>query len=104
MELLRADGSLRPNSFLRLRKLVENGKPILSVQDFGDSQKMLKNYAFLGESARGFLRRGMMPTEDGWGGWRYQATLAGVARESSHNKEAQLVKSRGRGRDPSLGR
>jgi hypothetical protein len=56
MELLRADGGLRTNSFLRLRKLVANGKPVLSVQDFGDSKKVLKNRALLGENTRGLLR------------------------------------------------
>jgi hypothetical protein len=106
MELLRADGGLRTNSFLRLRKLVKGGKPVWSVQDFGDSEKVLKNRALLGESGRGLLRRGMMPTEDGWGGWlgRYQAALAGVARENSHNKETQPSKRQGRDRDRSLGR
>ena len=34
MELLRADSGLR-NSFLRLRKLVANSKPVLNVQDLG---------------------------------------------------------------------
>jgi hypothetical protein len=32
MELIRADGGLLTNSFLRLRKLAANGKPVL--QDF----------------------------------------------------------------------
>jgi hypothetical protein len=31
MELIRADGGLLANSFLRLRKLAANGKPVLSV-------------------------------------------------------------------------
>jgi hypothetical protein len=76
------------------------------VQDFGDSEKALKNRALLGESARGLLKRGIMLTEDGWGGWlgRYQAAQASVARESSPNKEPQLAKRRGRDRDLSLGR
>jgi type IV secretory pathway VirD2 relaxase len=106
MELLRSDGGLRTNSFLRLRRVLANGKPVLSVQDFGDSEKVLNNHALLGESARGLLRRGTMPGEDGWGGWlgRYQAALANVARETSHNKEVKLAKSRGRDRDQPLGR
>jgi hypothetical protein len=106
MELLRADGGLRTNSFLRLRKLVANGKPVLSVQDFGDSEQVRKNRALLGENARSLLRRGIRPTENGWGGWlgRYQAALAGAARESSRNKEAERRKRRGRDRDQSLGR
>jgi type IV secretory pathway VirD2 relaxase len=101
MELLRADGGLRTNSFLRLRKLVANGKPVLIAQDFGDSEKVLKNRALLGENARDLLKRGVMPTEVGWGGWlgRYQAALTGVARESSLSKEGQLAKLRRLDRD-----
>jgi type IV secretory pathway VirD2 relaxase len=74
MELLRANGGLRADSFLRLRKWVANGKAVLSMQDFGDSEQVLKNRALLGENARGLLRCGTMATEDGWGGWlgRYQ--------------------------------
>jgi hypothetical protein len=100
MELLRADGGLRTNSFLRLRKLVANAKPVLSVQDFGDSEKVLKNHALLRENARNLLKRGIMPTEDGWGGWlgRYQAALTNAAGEITY------AKSRGRDRDLSRGR
>jgi hypothetical protein len=106
MELLRADGGLRTNSFLRLRKLVASGKPVLSVQDLGDSEKVIKNRALMGENGRGLLKHGIMPTEDGWGGWlgRYQTVLAAIARESSRNKEAQLAKRRRRDQDLSLGR
>jgi hypothetical protein len=106
MNLLRADGRLRTNSCLRLRKLGANGKPVLSLQDFGNSEKVLKNGAFLGENARGLLKRGIMPTEDGWGGWlgRFQAALATAAREIMYDKEAHLAKTRGRNRDLSRGR
>jgi hypothetical protein len=47
MELLRADGGLRTNSFLRLRRLSANGQPAFDVQDFGDSEKVLNNRALL---------------------------------------------------------
>jgi hypothetical protein len=106
MEMLRADGGLRTNSFLRLRKLVAKGKPILSVQDFGDAEKVIKNRALLGETARGLLRRGIMPTEEGWGGWlgRYKAALESAAHDNLRNRKAQPAESRGRDRDRSLGR
>jgi len=97
MEQLRADGGLRTNSFLRLRKLVANGKPVLSVQDFGDSEKVLKNRALLRENARGLLKHGVTPTEVGWGGWlgRYQASLVEAAKEIQ-NRERKRDLSRGR--------
>ena len=109
MEMLRADGWLRTNSFLRLRRLVVDGEPVLDIQDLGDSEKVLKNRALLRENARVLLKRGVVPTEDGWGGWlgRYQtalATLASVAREMTYRNEPQLARSPGRTRDLSRGR
>jgi len=105
MELLRADGGLRTNSFLRLRKLVANSKPVLHVQDLGDSEKVLKNRALLGENARALLKRGIIPTEDGWGGWlgRYQAALGSAAMEVMQNRELHQ-RSPERKRDLSRGR
>jgi type IV secretory pathway VirD2 relaxase len=100
MELLRADGRLRANSFLRLRRLIVNAKHVLHLEDLGDSEKVLKDRALLSENARALLKRGIAPTEDGWGGWlgRYQAALTNAAREIAY------AKSRRRNRDLSLGR
>ena len=106
MEQLRADGLLRTNSFLRLRRLVVDGEPVLDIQDLGDSEKVLKNRTLLGEKARMLLKCGVVPTEDGWGGWlgRYQTALASVAREMTYGSERQLARSSGRSRDLSRGR
>ncbi len=103
MELLRADGALRTNSYLRLRRIVANGRSVVQVQDLGDSEKVLSNRALLGENARALLKRGIIPTEDGWGGWlgRYQAAVARCAREI---REQQLARSQRVGRELSRGR
>jgi type IV secretory pathway VirD2 relaxase len=103
MELLRADGALRANSYLRLRRAVANGRSVVQVQDLGDSEKVLNNRALLGENARALLKRGVVPTEDGWGGWlgRYQAAIAHVAHEMN---EQQIARGRRRDRDLSRGR
>lgn len=37
MELLRADGGLKTNSYLRLRRMSANGRSVVQVQDLGDS-------------------------------------------------------------------
>jgi type IV secretory pathway VirD2 relaxase len=105
MELLRADGELRTNSFLRLRRLAVDGEPVFDIQDLGDSERLLKNRALMRENARALLKRGVVPTEDGWGGWlgRYQTALAGVAREMTYSSEPQLATSPGRSRDQSRG-
>ena len=106
MELLRAAGGLRANSFLRLRRTVASGQPMLHVQDLGDSEKVLKNRAILGESARALMKSGITPTEGGWGGWvgRYHATLATVVNEIKQNYERREAKLPERRRDLSRGR
>ena len=106
MELLRSDGGLRTNSFLRLRRVVANSKPVLHVQDLGDSENVLKNRALIGENARALLKRGITPTEDGWGGWlgRYQTALNNAARQIMLAREARQARSRGQNQDLSRGR
>jgi hypothetical protein len=106
MELLRADGGLRANSYLRLRRMSANGRSIVQVQDLGDSEKVLRNRALLGENARALMKRGIIPTEDGWGGWlgRYQASLATTANKLQGKQVRQQGKLPERKRDLSHGR
>jgi hypothetical protein len=106
MEQLRADGELRTNSFLRIRRLPGDGEPVLDVQDLGDSEKALQNRTLLGENAMAMLKRGIVPTEDGWGGWlgRYQAALAKTGHEIIQNREIQSERRRDSRRDKSRGR
>jgi type IV secretory pathway VirD2 relaxase len=81
LEEARSRGQLRPNSFVRLRKQFENGRPVLEVEDLGDAEKMLRNTRQLEGTVRPLVKRGIMPAENGWGGWlgRYQAALAKAA-------------------------
>jgi hypothetical protein len=106
MELLRAEGGLRANSYLRLRRMFANGRSIVQVQDLGDSEQMLKNRALLGENARALLKRGMIPTEDGWGGWlgKYQAALVRAAENLQQNRDRQTANPVERRRNRSHGR
>jgi len=106
MEMLRADGALRVNSYLRLRRMLASGRSIVQVQDLGDSEKVLNNRALMGENARALMKHGIVPTEDGWGGWlgRYQASLAAVANETKQKHERQQNKVPERKRDLSRGR
>ena len=103
MEMLRADGGLRANSYLRLRRMSANGRSIVQVQDLGDSEKVLKNRVLLRENARAAMKSGIIPTEDGWGGWlgRYQASLATIANEIKENHERQQRNLPERRRAPS---
>jgi hypothetical protein len=81
LEEARSRGQLRPNSFVRLRKQFENGRPVLEVEDLGDAEKILRNTRHLEGTVRPLVKRGIVPAEDGWSGWlgRYQAALAKAA-------------------------
>jgi hypothetical protein len=83
MEEARSRGKLRANSFVRLRKQFENGRPVLEVEDFGDAEGVLRHKRHLGDRARAFLAHGIVPPDDGWGGWlgRYQAALVKTVAE-----------------------
>jgi len=99
IEETRSSGRLRANSFLRLRKLFVDGKPLLEVQDLGPAEAMLNNEKHLTEAARVFLKRGILPSEDGWGGWlgRYQAALRSAAMEIADPSDLDRTRQKRRG-------
>lgn len=78
IEDARGRGELPANSFVRLRRLFIEGKPLMEVEDLGSADEVLNNKRHLREGARYFHARGVRPIEEGWGGWlgRYQAALA----------------------------
>ena len=106
MEEARSRGELRTNSFVRLRKLSVTAT--LDVNDLGDAERLLKNPLHLSETARAFLKRGITPTEDGWGGWlgRYQAALREVTSETEERNlgDQTGIRDRRRDRSPDRGR
>jgi hypothetical protein len=87
LEEARSRGQLCPNSFVRLRKQFENGRPVLEIEDLGDAEKILRNKRYLEAAVRPLVKRGIVPTEFGWGGWlgRYQAALAQAAGSIERN-------------------
>ena len=79
------------------------------MDDLGDSESILKNRAHLEGVARQLVKRGIIPTEDGWGGWlgRYQAAVRESAvRLEQEREQTELIrrKDRRRDRDRSRGR
>jgi uncharacterized protein DUF3363/relaxase-like protein len=97
LEAARSQGGLRTNSFVRLRKLFADGHPVLKIDELGDSESILRNKGYLRETAQRLIRRGIVPQDDGWGGWlgRYQKAIAeaattaerqGAVRETGPNK------------------
>jgi type IV secretory pathway VirD2 relaxase len=106
MEEARSRGELRTNSFVRLRKLPVDGGLIADVIDLGDAETLLNNPRHFDEAVRQMLKRGIAPTEDGWGGWlgRYQAALCRTARGTELRGERDLVRGPDRRRNRSRGR
>ena len=103
MEAARNRGGLRINSFVRLRKPFANGHLSSRIDEMGDSEGILRNKRYLRETAQALVRRGIVPQEDGWGGWlgRYQRAIveAGAALkfESRPIEEVrERVRDRGR--------
>lgn len=90
IEEARSRGRLRTNSFVRLRKLFVDGKPLLEVRDLGPAEAIVDNKRHLTESARAYLKHGTLPDDDGWGGWlgRYQGALKAAALEI--NREGNM--------------
>ena len=96
----RGRGGLRTNRFVRLRKLFENGRPLLEIDELGHSKKILSDRHHHEETARRLMQSGTTPVEDGWGGWlgRYQSALRKAA------IELEDVRKPSRDRDHSRGR
>jgi hypothetical protein len=81
MEIARSAGRLKPNSFVRLRRQELSSRPRLEVENLGDAEALLRNKSFLRSSAQRLIRRGVIPCEEGWGGWlgKYQAAVCNAA-------------------------
>src|SRR5215470_3859444 len=103
MEEARSNGEMRTNWFVRLRRTNTEGRPIIDVRDLGDAEALLKNRSLLREKARALIKEGIIPAQDGWGGWlgRYQGALATTAAEIKLLQERSLARPRERNRDHS---
>ncbi len=95
MEQARNQGKLRTNSFVRLQKLFENGRPLIEVTDEGDSEKLLKNKHHFAERARSLRGRDdQIPVAD-FGGWlgRYRSALASAIQEQGRERTSKRDKA-----------
>ena len=97
MSEARGRGGLRANRFVRLRKLFENGRPLLEIDELGHCEKVLNDDRLLEESRL----RLQAPIENGWGGWlgRYEAALRRAAVTPMHQRDLH-----GLAREPDRGR
>ena len=107
MEEVRSRGGLRTNSFLRLRKLFVDGHPVLEIDDLGNAENVLNNGRHFEDAAQWLVKRGIIPTEDGWAGWlgRYQSKLRNTALELEERRQKhEFIRAQERHRDISRGR
>jgi hypothetical protein len=83
IEEARNRGQLRINAFVRLRRYLIGGAHLVETEDLGDAVAILRNKQYLGETARQLVQRGIIPEEEGWGGWlgQYQAAVKQAAEE-----------------------
>ena len=83
MEEARNRGGLRTNAFVRLRKRSIGGEPVMEIDELGNSDAILRNESYLKRTAQALIKRGIIPDENGWGGWlgRYQAAIKCAALE-----------------------
>jgi type IV secretory pathway VirD2 relaxase len=83
MEEARSRGKLRANSFVRLQKQFENGRPVLEIEDSGDAERLVRNKHHMVNRAKELRSDGRVPVGDAWGGWlgRYHAALTKAAIE-----------------------
>jgi hypothetical protein len=94
---------LRTNSFARFRRIFVDEEAIVQAEDLGDSDAILDNRRFLGTKAEISVKKGILPSDDGWGGWlgRYQSALRKAAMELQC---ADRAGGNQRGRDRTTGR
>jgi hypothetical protein len=78
MHASRSEGGLKINSFIRLRSVLIEGRPVLKIDEPGDAESILHNKLYLRETARQLARRGFAPQDERWAGWlgRYQRAVS----------------------------
>jgi len=83
IESARHQRKLASDSFVRIDPHRANDKTVLLITDLGSSDQLLSNAQQIRNRAQLFIKRGIVPGENGWGGWlgRYDARLAGTAQE-----------------------
>jgi hypothetical protein len=79
----RANGGIKPNSFVQIRMEHLGSRLSRTVEDLGDADRLLTNRDYLGRTLRRLLRLGIVRENDpSWSGWlgRYHTSLQEVAR------------------------
>jgi hypothetical protein len=86
LEEARSRGQLNTNSFVKLQKTFENGRPSLKVENLGNSEKLLDAAKHFRQKAQRYSRV-EDATDELWGGWlgrygdRLRSAVAAVEKE-----------------------
>lgn len=95
----RGNGQLRVNSFVRIQKYSAGARPFVSVQDLGNSWKLLQNDAYFRHTATRLIRNRVEKVDCCWSGWlgAYQKRLSTeLIAILDHDQLHQRERSRGR--------
>ena len=77
----RGNGKLRPNAFIRFRRLTgANGRPVADISDLGDAERLLRNKGHFRTIINGMNQYRAPLSEQLWSGWlgRYNAAIERV--------------------------
>ncbi len=99
----RANGRLKPNSFIQLRAVTLGGLPAHTVEDLGDADQILSNRTYITSTARRLVQRGILEDQSySWSGWlgRYHAAM----REEAKSALERPARPRGSHKGPERGR
>ena len=86
----RANGKLKPNSFVQLRTESMGGQSLRTVKDLGDADQLLLNRVNLRGTIRRLVQRGILDEQAAsWSGWlgRYHAVLREEAKTGTDKAE-----------------
>ncbi len=96
-----SQGRLRPNSFVRFRRLFgDTGRPFVETTDLGDADRLLKRGSHFRSIVQWTNPDRDVPIEGGWAGWlgRYQAAIARTSSETPDRGRGILLRQHPRQR------
>jgi Protein of unknown function (DUF3363) len=99
IQAARRQGQLRVNSFVRMEKQFASTRPLLKIEDLGDSQKLLQDDAYFRKTASRLLQKGVQVIGPLWGGWLgdYQERVCSkltVIRDHEQKRPRDLARAR----------
>ncbi len=94
LEESRSRGQLSVNTFVRLQKQFQNGRPMLLAENLGDAEKLLEDGKYFREAARKGNIDADPATDQIWGGWlgRYRERVTVASQQARSKTNHQPVR------------